>query len=61
VIASFPGAKMDRVTFAHPFLEREILGVLADYVTAEQGTGAVHTAPSHGPDDFATGRNTSCR
>jgi isoleucyl-tRNA synthetase len=60
VIASFAGAKMERVTFAHPFLEvdgkpREILGVLTDYVTAEQGTGAVHTAPSHGPDDFATG------
>ncbi len=55
VIAGFLGANLDRVTFAHPFLEREILGVLADYVTAEQGTGAVHTAPSHGPDDFATG------
>ena len=61
VIASFPGAKMERVTFAHPFIEtdgkpRGVLGVLADYVTAEQGTGAVHTAPSHGPDDFATGQ-----
>jgi len=55
VIAKFPGAKLDRVTFAHPFLEREILGVNAEYVTTEQGTGAVHTAPSHGPDDFATG------
>jgi len=55
VIATFPGAKLDRVTFAHPFLEREILGVNAEYVTTDQGTGAVHTAPSHGPDDFATG------
>ncbi len=60
-IASFPGSKMDRVTFAHPFVveggkPREILGVLADYVTTEQGTGAVHTAPAHGPDDFATGQ-----
>src|SRR6201996_1055741 len=54
-IASFPGSQLDRVTFAHPFLDREILGVNADYVTTEQGTGAVHTAPSHGPDDFATG------
>jgi isoleucyl-tRNA synthetase len=44
------------VTFAHPFLDREILGVNADYVTTEQGTGAVHTAPAHGPDDFATGQ-----
>jgi isoleucyl-tRNA synthetase len=55
-LATFPGSKLDRVTFAHPFLDREILGVLADYVTTEQGTGAVHTAPSHGPDDFATGQ-----
>ncbi|HEX4155126.1 MAG TPA: isoleucine--tRNA ligase [Acidobacteriaceae bacterium] len=55
-IARFPGSKLDRVTFAHPFLNRSILGVLADYVTTEQGTGAVHTAPAHGPDDFATGQ-----
>lgn len=55
VIASFPGTVLDRVTFQHPFLDRQILGALADYVTTEQGTGAVHTAPSHGADDFATG------
>jgi len=54
-IARFPGTQLDRVTFQHPFLDREILGVNADYVTTEQGTGAVHTAPAHGADDFATG------
>ncbi len=54
-IARFPGSRMERVTFAHPFLERAILGVLATYVTTDQGTGAVHTAPAHGVDDFATG------
>jgi isoleucyl-tRNA synthetase len=54
-IARFKGDRLDRVTFRHPFLDREILGVNADYVTTEQGTGAVHTAPAHGPDDFATG------
>src|SRR5205085_10021137 len=54
-IASFPGRKLEYTTFAHPFLERQILGVLADYVTLDQGTGAVHTAPSHGADDFYTG------
>ena len=47
---------LDRVTFQHPFLERSILGVLATYVTADTGTGAVHTAPSHGADDFYTGQ-----
>ncbi len=55
VTARFPGKKLERVTFAHPFLDRSILGVLANYVTTEQGTGAVHTAPSHGADDFYTG------
>jgi len=54
-IARFKGRVLERSTFAHPFLERSILGVLADYVTTDQGTGAVHTAPSHGADDFYTG------
>jgi isoleucyl-tRNA synthetase len=54
-IARFPGARMDRATFQHPFLDRSVLGVLADYVTTDQGTGAVHTAPAHGVDDFNTG------
>ena len=55
-IARFKGAALERVTFQHPFLERSILGVLAYYVTADTGTGAVHTAPSHGADDFYTGQ-----
>ena len=55
VVARFKGTALDRVRFQHPFLEREILGVNADYVTTEQGTGTVHTAPSHGADDFVTG------
>jgi isoleucyl-tRNA synthetase len=54
-IAHFPGTRLEHATFAHPFLDRKILGVLADYVTTDQGTGAVHTAPSHGADDFHTG------
>jgi isoleucyl-tRNA synthetase len=54
-VARFPGSKLEHATFAHPFLERKILGVLAEYVTTDQGTGAVHTAPSHGADDFYTG------
>jgi isoleucyl-tRNA synthetase len=56
ILARFPGSRLDRVTFQHPFLDRQILGVVADYVTAEQGTGAVHTAPAHGVDDFYTGK-----
>jgi isoleucyl-tRNA synthetase len=55
-LARFKGAVLERQTFQHPFLDRSILGVLATYVTADTGTGAVHTAPSHGADDFYTGQ-----
>jgi isoleucyl-tRNA synthetase len=54
-LATFKGVRLERATFRHPFLDRSVLGVLADYVTADQGTGAVHTAPAHGADDFYTG------
>jgi isoleucyl-tRNA synthetase len=54
-LARFPGRKLERVNFRHPFLDRSVLGVLADYVTIDTGTGVVHTAPSHGAEDFMTG------
>ena len=54
-LAHFPGHKLERMNFQHPFLDRKVLGVLADYVTMDTGTGVVHTAPSHGAEDFATG------
>jgi isoleucyl-tRNA synthetase len=54
-LARFKGSVLERATFQHPFLERSILGVMATYVTADTGTGAVHTAPAHGADDFYTG------
>ena len=55
-LVRFNGVRLDRAKFQHPFLDRTVLGVNADYVTAEQGTGAVHTAPAHGVDDFYTGK-----
>jgi isoleucyl-tRNA synthetase len=55
-IARFPGRKMEYADFRHPFLDRKIVGVLADYVTMDQGTGVVHTAPAHGAEDFITGQ-----
>jgi len=55
-IARFKGSALDRTTFAHPFLDRTVLGTNATYVTDDTGTGAVHTAPAHGVDDFATGK-----
>lgn len=54
-VARFKGAALENVHFQHPFLDRTVLGVLATYVTADTGTGAVHTAPAHGADDFYTG------
>jgi len=56
ILALFKGTALDGATFQHPFLDRTVLGVNATYVTADQGTGAVHTAPAHGVDDFATGK-----
>ncbi len=55
VLARFPGKSLDRIEIQHPFLDRKLLGVLADYVTAEDGTGCVHTAPGHGREDYETG------
>ncbi|HEY7098398.1 MAG TPA: isoleucine--tRNA ligase [Terriglobales bacterium] len=57
-VARFLGKALEHTWFYHPFLpweQRKVLGVLADYVTMDQGTGVVHTAPSHGADDFVTG------
>jgi len=54
-LARFKGSQLEHTTYQHPFLDRSILGVLATYVTADTGTGAVHTAPAHGMDDFYTG------
>jgi isoleucyl-tRNA synthetase len=56
VLAHFPGRKLEYAEFRHPFLDRKIIGVLADYVTMDQGTGVVHTAPAHGAEDFITGQ-----
>jgi isoleucyl-tRNA synthetase len=50
------GRDMEGARFRHPFLDREVVGVLADYVTLEQGTGIVHTAPGHGIEDYHTGQ-----
>jgi isoleucyl-tRNA synthetase len=52
VVASFPGERLEGLEFRHPFLDRVSQGILADHVTLEQGTGAVHTAPGHGHEDY---------
>jgi len=56
IIATFPGSVIEHAVFRHPFLDRDSVGILADHVTLEQGTGAVHTAPGHGQEDYVAGR-----
>jgi isoleucyl-tRNA synthetase len=55
-LASFPGAKIDKIKARHPFLDREAIVLTADFVTIDTGTGAVHIAPGHGEDDYNLGR-----
>jgi len=52
---SWKGRELEGKKAMHPFLDRESLVVLADYVTLDTGTGCVHTAPGHGADDYLTG------
>jgi len=54
-IARVEGRSLEGIRFRHPLYDRDSIGVLADYVTLDQGTGAVHTAPGHGAEDFVTG------
>src|SRR4051794_12492711 len=50
------GADLEGARYRHPFIDRESPIVLAGYVSVEDGTGLVHTAPGHGTEDYATGR-----
>jgi isoleucyl-tRNA synthetase len=57
VLGRARGAALEGVVLAHPFYaDREIPLILGDHVSAEDGTGAVHTAPGHGQEDFAVGQ-----
>ncbi len=55
-VKTLTGADLEGTTFRHPIFDRPSVAVMADYVTTEDGTGVVHTAPSHGRDDFYTGQ-----
>ena len=52
VLAETGGSKLENLHLEHPFLERDIPMLNGDHVTTEAGTGLVHTAPSHGLDDY---------
>lgn len=55
VLTDFTGEVLEGLLLQHPFLERQVPVVLGDHVTTDAGTGAVHTAPAHGLDDYALG------
>ena len=50
------GQALEGLRLEHPFYEREVPVILGDHVTLDAGTGAVHTAPGHGADDYEMGR-----
>ncbi|WP_107839234.1 isoleucine--tRNA ligase [Metasolibacillus meyeri] len=56
IVQELKGEALDRIVAAHPFYDRDSLVMLGDHVTAEAGTGCVHTAPGHGEDDFNVGK-----
>ncbi|MGB4342074.1 MAG: isoleucine--tRNA ligase [Moraxellaceae bacterium] len=55
-LAKVTGAALEHLVLLHPFYEREVPVIVGEHVTADSGTGAVHTAPGHGQDDFVIGR-----
>ena len=55
VVAYCKGSDLEGQLLAHPFYDREVPVILGDHVTTEAGTGAVHTAPGHGQDDYVVG------
>jgi isoleucyl-tRNA synthetase len=55
ISATRKGSTLEHLAARHPFIDRTSPIVLADYVTTESGTGAVHTAPGHGAEDYLTG------
>jgi isoleucyl-tRNA synthetase len=56
VLARVNGAALEGLLLQHPFYEREVPVILGEHVTLDAGTGAVHTAPGHGLDDFVVGQ-----
>lgn len=56
IIARFKGVVLENLQLQHPFYDRQVPVIMGDHVTTDAGTGAVHTAPGHGQDDFVVGQ-----
>ncbi|MBA3535574.1 MAG: isoleucine--tRNA ligase [Tatlockia sp.] len=55
LVGKAKGLVFEKILVQHPFYERQVPIILGDHVTTESGTGNVHTAPAHGPDDYQAG------
>ncbi|MDI5423182.1 isoleucine--tRNA ligase, partial [Salmonella enterica subsp. enterica serovar Kentucky] len=56
ILGTVKGAELELLRFTHPFMGFDVPAILGDHVTLDAGTGAVHTAPGHGPDDYVIGQ-----
>ncbi len=56
VLGTALGEALEGLKLKHPLFDKQVPVVLGDHVTVDSGTGAVHTAPAHGPDDFLIGK-----
>ncbi|WP_416224242.1 isoleucine--tRNA ligase [Thiohalophilus sp.] len=56
VVAYCKGAELEDLKLQHPFYDREVPIICGEHVSTEAGTGAVHTAPGHGQDDYVVGQ-----
>ncbi|HKK55757.1 isoleucine--tRNA ligase, partial [Marinobacter sp.] len=56
VLAAVPGTALENLALHHPVYDKQVPLILGDHVSTDAGTGAVHTAPDHGVDDFEVGK-----
>ncbi len=56
VLARAQGAQLEHLRLQHPFYDKQVPVILGDHVSTDAGTGAVHTAPDHGLEDFEVGK-----
>ncbi|UPS63693.1 isoleucine--tRNA ligase [Providencia rettgeri] len=56
VLGECEGSALELLRFNHPFMGFDVPAILGDHVTLDAGTGAVHTAPGHGPEDYVVGQ-----
>ncbi|AMO84606.1 Isoleucine--tRNA ligase [Solibacillus isronensis B3W22] len=56
IVQEVQGEQLDMIVAEHPIYKRDSLVMVGDHVTADAGTGCVHTAPGHGEDDYQIGK-----